>query len=226
MSAGSYMSRIFGASPVRPLQEHMQKVMECTDLLVPFLDAVMAEDWDKATELRSRITKAENEADDLKKELRLHLPKSLFMPVPRADILDLLTVQDKIANKVKGASGLITGRRMVVPKQLHDALRTYTDRCLDAARQAHKSVDELDELFETGFRGAEVEVVEAMIEELDRIEKDTDTIQVTVRGRLFEIENDLNPVDVMFLYKVIEWIGDLADNAQRVGSRLQMLLAH
>lgn len=226
MSAGSYMSRIFGASPVRPLQEHMQKVMECTDLLMPFLDAVMAEDWDTATELRARITKAENEADDLKKELRLHLPKSLFMPVPRADILDLLTVQDKIANKVKGASGLITGRRMLLPKQLHDDLRAYTDRCLDAARQAQKSVDELDELFETGFRGAEVKVVEALIEELDRVEKDTDSIQVEVRARLFEIENDLNPVDVMFLYKVIEWIGDLADNAQRVGSRLQMLLAH
>lgn len=33
------------------------------------------------------------------------------------------------------------------------------------------------------------------------------------------------PIDVMFLYRVIELIGDLADVAQRVGSRLQILLA-
>jgi uncharacterized protein Yka (UPF0111/DUF47 family) len=29
----------------------------------------------------------------------------------------------------------------------------------------------------------------------------------------------------MFLYKIIDWIGDLADRAQQVGSRLELLLA-
>ncbi|HBP75141.1 MAG TPA: phosphate transport regulator, partial [Alcanivorax sp.] len=36
---------------------------------------------------------------------------------------------------------------------------------------------------------------------------------------------ELPPVDVIFLYKIIEWIGDLADRAQKVGGRLQLLLA-
>jgi uncharacterized protein Yka (UPF0111/DUF47 family) len=30
---------------------------------------------------------------------------------------------------------------------------------------------------------------------------------------------------VMFMYNIIDWIGELADCAQRVGSRLQILLA-
>ena len=33
------------------------------------------------------------------------------------------------------------------------------------------------------------------------------------------------PVDVMFLYKIIDRIGELADCAQKVGSRLQLLIA-
>ena len=37
-------------------------------------------------------------------------------------------------------------------------------------------IDELDELVETGFRGREVERVEAMIESLGRIETDTDAL--------------------------------------------------
>ena len=46
-----------------------------------------------------------------------------------------------------------------------------------------------------------------------------------MRGKVFEMEKDLPPVDVMFIYRVIEWIGDLADLAQRVGSRLEIMLA-
>jgi len=35
----------------------------------------------------------------------------------------------------------------------------------------------------------------------------------------------MDPVEVMFLYKVIDWVGALADLAQRVGSRFELMLA-
>ncbi|MDF5977940.1 DUF47 family protein [Pseudomonas aeruginosa] len=62
-------------------------------------------------------------------------------------------------------------------------------------------------------------------EELEAIENDTDRIQVEVRRELFRLESELPPVDVMFLYQIIEWIGDVADRAQQVGNRLEQLLA-
>lgn len=64
-----------------------------------------------------------------------------------------------------------------------------------------------------------------MIKTLDDIESDTDKIQVKVRAALFKQEKDLPPVDVMFMYRVIDSIGDLADLSQRVGSRLELMLA-
>jgi predicted phosphate transport protein (TIGR00153 family) len=64
-----------------------------------------------------------------------------------------------------------------------------------------------------------------MINQLDEIENDTDAMQITLRKDLLALEGDLNPVDVMFLYQIIEWIGDLADLAERVGARLEILLA-
>ena len=42
---------------------------------------------------------------------------------------------------------------------------------VDAAKQARKSVRELDELFTTGFRGAEASMVESLIEKLDQIDR-------------------------------------------------------
>ena len=99
-------------------------------------------------------------------------------------------------------------------------------RNVDAAKQARKSVRELDELFTTGFRGAEAALVESLVDELDQIETETDDLQAELRSALFEVEGDLEPVNVIFLYQVIELTGEIADMAERVGRRLELLLSH
>lgn len=220
------LANIFGASPVMPLEKHVNIAYRCTRELIPFFAAVVKEDWNAASESRDNIENLEHEADELKKEIRLHLPKSLFMPVPREDLLELLLVQDKMANRTRDVSGIVLGRKMKIPAAIAGDFLEFVSRNVDAAKQARKSVRELDELFTTGFRGAEVKLVEALIEELDLIETDTDDRQADLRGALFQIEKELEPVDVMFLYRVIELTGEIADMAERVGRRLELLLSH
>ena len=197
------ISNMFGTSPVRPLQQHMESVQVCISQLIPFFDAVLAEDWDEARKQQAEISRLENAADVLKKELRLNMPNSLFMAVSRRDLLEVLTMQDKIANKSKDIAGLITGREMSFPEDFGPLLKAFIERSIEASAQAQKAINELDELVETGFRGNEVQLVVAMIQKLDEIENDTDKIQVKIRTALFAIENDLNPVEVMFLYRTV-----------------------
>ena len=220
------LANIFGASPVMPLEKHIDVAYRCAKQLREFFAAAIRGDWDAATAVRNEIENLEHQADDLKKEIRLRLPKSLFMPVPREDLLELLLVQDKIANRTKEVSGLVLGRRMQIPSAIAEQFLTFVDRNVDAAKQARKSVRELDELFTAGFRGAEVELVTAMIEKLDRIETETDDQQAALRAALFDIEASLNPVDAVFMYQVIELTGEIADMAERVGRRLELLLSH
>jgi predicted phosphate transport protein (TIGR00153 family) len=216
---------LFGRSPIGPMQQHIAKANECAANLVPFFEAVMAEDWDRVEQVQQEMSRLEHEADKLKKSVRLHLPKSLFLPVPRSDLLELLSVQDKVANRAKDIAGLMLGRQMAIPQALQPLMRTYVQRSVDASAQALKAMNELDELLETGFAGREAVLVETLIEELGVIEQDTDRLQIEVRRSLFKLEKDLPPVDVMFLYQIIDWIGDVADRAQRVGNRLEQLLA-
>ena len=203
----------------------MAKVLECVSGLVPMIEATLARDIPIMEQVQGQIAAHESEADDLKHQLRLNLPRNFFLPVERRDLLELLTMQDKVANQVKDIAGLIRGRRMEIPAPMGELFLQFVRRTVDACEQAKTAVDELDELVETGFKGTEVQRVEEMINELDRIEKDTDNLQVDVRGQLFALERDLPPVDVMFLYRLIDWVGETADLAQRVGSRLQVLLA-
>lgn len=221
----NYIYRMFGTSPVRPLQQHMEKVHACVAELVPFFEAVVDRDLERVRAAQEKIVSLEHEADALKKNLRLHLPKGMFLPVSRRDLLDLLTVQDNLANKTKDIAGLMLGRKMTLPESMGAHFIEFVKRNVDASAQAQKAINELDELVETGFRGGEVKLVNKLIKTLNGIENDTDVIQVEIRSTLFAIERDLPPVDVMFIYQIIQWIGDIADLAQRVGSRLQLMLA-
>ena len=60
---------------------------------------------------------------------------------------------------------------------------------------------------------------------LDKVEHDSDLLGIDVRLQLFAIEASLNPINVMFLDKIIEWIGDIADQSQIVGNRMLYLIA-
>jgi predicted phosphate transport protein (TIGR00153 family) len=225
MTVGGYMGGIFGSSPVSPLQAHMKIVYNCASELIPLFNAVINEDWDEVTLLQQRISDLEKEADVLKKELRLNLPKGLFMPVSRQDLLEVLLMQDSIANKAKDIAGTIVGRKMVLPEVVHEDYIRFVERCVAACKQARKAINELDELVATGFSGQEIHIVTDMITKLDSIESDTDNLQSGIRLQIFEIENDLPPIEAMFLYKIIEATGEIADKSQGVGSRLQLMLA-
>ncbi|MDW6002966.1 TIGR00153 family protein [Vibrio mangrovi] len=216
---------LFAKSPIKPLQKHVVCVNECCSHLISFFEVTFQKDWEKASEIRAQISHLEKEADVLKREIRLKLPRGLFLPVDRTDMLELLTQQDKLANLAKDIAGRVYGRELMIPEPMQKDFIAYVKRCLDAASQAQKVIGELDELLETGFKGREVTLVAEMIHQLDVIEDDTDTMQIHLRQQLMAIESQYNPIDMMFLYKILEWVGGIADQAQRVGARLELMLS-
>ncbi|MFA6409216.1 MAG: TIGR00153 family protein [Gammaproteobacteria bacterium] len=223
--ASSYLLNLFGQSPIKPLQEHMSIVHSCVETLLPFFAAVSKGDWTGAKKYQNQIADLEREADEIKKNLRSHLHKSILMPVSRTDVLELLAAQDGIANKARDIAGLIVGRQMQFPQEINPYIEHLFQRSVDASLQVKKIIQELEDVFESGFRGSEVQAIQDMIKELDSIEESTDKIQIQIRDTLFSIEKNLPPIDVVFFYKVIEWTGGIADLAHRVGGRLIMLLA-
>ena len=224
MSSNPFLN-LFGRSPIGPMQQHMAKAHECASQLIPFVDALMAEDWTEAERVQLQISSLEREADQMKKNIRVSLPNSLFLSVPRSDLLELLSVQDKVANRAKDIAGLMLGRRMRIHPEVQPAFRNFVVRSVDASAQALAAIRELRDLMETGFAGRELKHTESIINELEAIEHDTDEMQIKLRAELYKREAVLPPVDVMFTYQVIEWIGDVADRAERVGNRLGIIMA-
>ena len=219
------ISALFGPSPIRPIQEHMAKAQSCIALLGDFLEASFSKKWKEAEEIQQAIHKKENEADTLKREIRTHLPRSLWLPVARNDLLEMLQIQDRLANRARDIAGIMLGRKIEIPAELVECVRDYYQKNLNTSAQALKAINELDELLETGFRGKEATLVEGLVVELDELEHQSDVSQVKLRAMLFQMEDSLPPVHVIFLYKIIDRLGELADISQKIGSRLLLLIA-
>jgi len=225
MKSTNPIAALFARSPFKPMQQHMDVVNDCVALVPALFDALIAGDKTALTETREAIFAKESEADRIKHEVRLHLPRSLFLPVDRRDLLEVLEVQDAIADTAQDIAGLLLQREMTVPDDMQADLTQLVRRCVDACAQSKAIIGELDELVETGFRGPEADRVEEMVEELNRIETETDDLAIALAQSLFKQEDAMSPVSVMFWYRLIQWIGNIADNAEKVGDRLLLLIA-
>ena len=214
-----------GHAPFRQLQEHMRVVRACAELVVPLMEAHSAADHDRVKLLAKQIFEKESEADALKNALRLHLPRSLFMPVDRRDLLDLLSQQDSIADTAEDIAGLLIARDMPVPDGMRDTLAALTSRCVEVVGLAAEIIENLDELIEVGFRGRTADHVERLAEALNKAEDETDKLERAASRQLFAIEAELPPVTVIFWYRLIEWIGDLADYAEKVANAIRLIIA-
>ena len=95
----------------------------------------------------------------------------------------------------------------------------------DAFNSVLKVMEEMDELVEPGFRGPEADKVMYMIDELNKIETDTDVQAISVMRVLCENEDEMGPVSTIMWDRVIHWIGDLANFAERAGNRHRLLIA-
>ncbi len=219
------LARLLKRSPFKGMQEHMRVVVSCTGQVLPLFEALCAGDEQGVVTAKERIFELEAEADAIKNTLRAHLPRSLFMPVDRRDLLDILQIQDSIADTAQDIAGLLIERPMEVPEPLGEPLLALVRRCIDVCEHDAKIIEEFDELLETGFRGPEATRVETMLDQLNELEDETDELGLELTRSLFRHEDDMKPVSVILWYQLIEWIGDLADNAEKAGNRLRLLIA-
>jgi len=220
----AWIDKLVGRSPIGPMQKHMQMAILCAREVIPLLEAMSAADDEAIRNRRTEIDRLEHEADQLKHEIRSHMPRRFMMAMDRRTMLEILDYQDSIADVTQDIAELADQRSMHLPDTLREPVLSLAHRVLAACEQGQRIVDELDELVETGFGEGEVARVDAMITELGRLESETDAELDRAARALFAKEDELG-VATVFWHQIILWIANLADLSERVGNRLRLLIA-
>lgn len=223
MAVKPAISEVISHSPLAMLERHAGICVDCVKHLPAYFAQAQAGHWAKASTLRSDICRLEGLADELKEEVRSNLPRGLWMSVSRADLLELVRMQDKMANGVKEISGISLGRKLVFPAPLVGDLSAYLAEVVDVSAVILKIIGALRELSRSAFGTRQTNVLLDYIAEVEAGERRSDEMQVMLRSSLMEHEKDISPVDAMFLYQLLSGIGEIADSAEKVAHRAQII---
>ncbi len=225
MKTTSAFAGLMRQSPFKPVQEHMRIVSRCVAEMQPLFDAMIKKDREQVNSLADKIGELESKADQIKNELRFHMPKRLLLAVARRDLLSLIQQQDSIADTVEKIGQIVTQRDMEVPGAIKELLLDLIRHTSDICSQAAAMIEQLDELLAVGFGGKQSVLVSDMITNLKASEHNIDFVIKDLNRALFSVEDRLNPVSVMFWYKLIELIGEISNQAENMGDRLTLFIA-
>lgn len=213
-------------SPFEPIQEHMRTVFSCVCLIPSLFDALYVQDTLEVNRLADEIGQLETDADKLKSNFRSHMPTTLLMPVARRDLLSLINHQDSLADNAEKISEILVSRDMIVPDAIKALLDNLLEGTMQVSSQALEMVEELDELLAIGFgMSREHTMVKKMIALVRQEEHNIDNMLRKINRTLFQIEGELDPVSVMFWYKIIELIGDISDEAENMADRVVLFMS-
>ena len=223
MAVKPAISEVISNSPLALLERHVGVCVDCVERLPQYFAEAQANRWGRASDVREEICRFEGLADELKQDVRGNLPRGLWMSVSRADLLELVRVQDKMANGVKEVSGISLGRQLAFPAAMTSEVADFIDVVVQVSRVVVKIIGATRELSRSAFGTRQTNVILDFVSQVEADERRSDEMQAALRARLKEHEAELSAVDAIFLYQLLSAIGDIANNAEKVAHRAQII---
>lgn len=217
------LSKVFGESPFGPMVEHARKVHACVEFIRPIAEAILAQDMDKLLQLQHDVSKTEYEADLLKDNIRVNLPKRYFLPVDREDIGRYLSQVDKIADDAEDFAVVATFRKLAIPAELHSAFLELVDKVQNVSLTLLGVAEKMAELQKESFVGGEANEVLLRIQDVCHMEWESDKLSRKFARMYYSCEG-LDTVAIILLEKLCKALSGIADHAENVGKNLRLMI--
>lgn len=211
----STIGKLFGRSPFGQLQTHMQQVAKCVHRMEDALTALVEGRFSELDDLAYEVSKLEHQADEIKSDIRNSLMKRFFMPIDRAEILEIVSQQDSLADTAEDVCKVITFKELKFFDGVKDDFREFVKLNIKAYDVVASMIEELDELMESGFGGIEGERMRALAQDVAFAEHQADVVQVRLLKTLYA--NDANMSVGQFhlwmrLTRILSRISNVSEN--------------
>ena len=218
------LARLFGRSPFAPLQTHMDRVAACVQQLVPLFEALAQQDYPRVEAISKEISKLEHDADLTKNDIRNHLPSGLFLPIAKASLLEILSLQDNIADCAEDVAVLLTFSNLEILPLFATEFQAFLQKNLETFEKGYAIIKEMGELLESSFGGTEAAKVSRMVEEVAFKEHEADLLQATLLKKMFQQSGSMSTPTFFLWMKVIEELASLSDESEKLANRVRMTL--
>lgn len=222
----STIGKLFGRSPFGQMKQHMEHVAQCVQKMSEALKAVQSGRYDSLDDLAEEASQLEHQADEVKNDIRNRLLKRVFMPIDRSEVLEILSLQDSLADTAEDVCRVLTFKRLPIPPSVSQEFTEFVEHNLHAFQVAHSIVRQLDELIESGFGGMEAERIRGLASQTAFAEHQADMVQVKLLKMIYSMESELSFTEFhlwMRLTNVLSEISNLSEDlAERVLKTLSL----
>ncbi len=214
-------------SPFDGLAAHAGKIKECVGSLEQTLLAFIKGDAEATKEFAMVVSRLELEADEIKSNVRNHLPANVRMPVEKPLFLQTLSEQDRILDEAEDAAIWMSFRVHGVPDTVATGLKELLAKVIETVDAYEDAVANMDDLVHTGFIKREREEEKIIIHRIHQLEHETDVLSRALSAHLLDpaVEEELGAITVYHLLKLTLQISKIADHAENAGDRLRAMLS-
>jgi len=214
---------LFFESPFKKLKDHADKVRECAWMFKRAVECYVELDCEEFDKLTEDVAKLESQADWLKRNLRNHLPRGLLMPVDKFVLLDCLREQDNVVDSVEEALYWLSFKPEggIAEELIGDFLHL-----VDAVVPAIEKLSEMAEQAIVYFKSSTEknrDKLKSIIADIHQAEKEADHLEHELKKQAFAVLKD--PVDIFHVVRLVEIIGNIADDAQNASDRMRTMIA-
>ena len=146
------------------------------------------------------------------------------MPINRSHVLEILSIQDGLADAAENVAVLLTIKEIVVPEQMLEDFHRFRELNGSAFQLVQQIVSELDELLETGFGGSEAEKIRNRVRDVAYAEHQVDVLQRKLLKVLFSDAAALSAADLNMWVQLVKELSSISNMAENLADRMQMTL--
>jgi len=214
-----FMERWFEKRRVNKVLEiayrQMAVALDTVSDLEKAIGAAVNGDKKSAETIISRLFKAEEEVDDLRRTVFEELTKGSLPPRDREDIMNLVKNLDKTADHVKdSARNVLVLLNVDVPKEIWEAFHEMASGIVSTAAVLRESLKSL---------GEDNARARAMSERVEDEENKVDKIFLKIKSLLLEYGRKLNPSTLIILKDMLDSMEEATDRCADTGDYIRVL---
>ena len=221
----STIGKLFGRSPFGQIQQHMDQVSKCIDKMSEVIDAVKAEKFELVEDLTYEVSKLEHEADQIKDNIRERLLKSFIMPIDRKEVLEILSLQDSLADTAEDVCKVLTIRKLPFPDDIRADFDKFLELNINACAISAKIIGQLDELIDAGFGGIEAERMRSLAKDAAFAEHQADVVQMSLLKTLYAHDTEFSVGEFHLWMRFTRVLGRLGNISENLADRVLKTLS-
>ena len=216
---------LFRKSPFIAINEMMKEVVECTNRIPEIFEAFVEGKQEEVERIAKEISEHEYKTDEIKNSIRQSLPHSIFMPVARGDILQIITSMDAIADRSEDVGVLMSLKILQVPDEMKQRVRDFASAVVKVVDYSRQVIEELEALREASFAGPEAKSVLELLDKVNESEHETDVLQYELTKIVINRSESIDCASLILWMKIIETTGDIANAAEKMCNRIRLIIS-